>query len=122
MIPAIFFTSLWYGHGFNEVWKSLPTVHIPTCCLALPFHHQNVNSLLSVCPPPPPPPQIGCILTGLLLLSYFHLNLIDLILHGVSFNITLLIKYASKNSSYIAIESSCYSSETQHLLKFANRV
>ena len=74
------------------------------------------------CPPPrPPPTQIVCTLAGLLLFSYFHLNLIELILYGVTFNIALLIKYTSKNSSYIAIKSSCYSSETQHLLKFANR-
>ena len=69
----------------------------------------------------PPPTQIVCTLAGLLLFSYFHLNLIELILYGVTFNIALLIKYTSKNSSYIAIKSSCYSSETQHLLKFANR-
>ena len=119
-----FLIYFWKGHGFYGVWKSpLPlNCATPSCCFVFPFHHKNFT--------PPLYTHIsvhlhfslfrcsGCTVTQLSLLFYSHWNVNKLTLvccDFLSFYNAILQKYANEHSS-------CYSSETQHLLKCAKRV
>ena len=89
---------------------------VPICCFV--YHSRRQIPCTSL----PSPWQTGHTLAQFPLLSYSHVNVLKLTLVCCNLLHRSSYKYASKRSSYIAIQSSCFSLETEHFLKCAKGV
>lgn len=101
-----------------SIWSGCPPLNfiVPICCFVYHSRHQIPCTSL------PSPWQTGHTLAQFPLLSYSHVNVLKLTLVCCNLLHRSSYKYASKRSSYIAIQSSCFSLETEHFLKCAKGV